>query len=196
MGGRKVGCTAFPRLAPCAASSHLTYPYTALLYPLRHQITAKSIKRKDAPTHPRSRRAHQLDRVALRDAKLSQRKVIRDKTVAAKVERILSLLLMLPDDWECIPDLPALHAFMNDSWLSRRDDELAALQAARRPGRPPSKNEVELREAIEAEKREYSENMEVPDLLNAVNVRVMRDWEGDPQALGLFRMVRISGTNR
>ncbi|PWN22930.1 hypothetical protein BCV69DRAFT_280539 [Microstroma glucosiphilum] len=160
------------------------------------KITAKSIKRRGAPTHPRSRRAKQLDRVALRDVKLAQRRVVRDRSVSSRVQRIINLTLLLPDDWECLPDLPALHAFMNESYLARHDDELKQLQEARRAGRPPSKHEVELKDLIEAERRDYNENMEIPDLLNATNVALLREWSGDSQSLGLFRLVRISGTNR
>lgn len=112
------------------------------------------------------------------------------------VDRLSSLLLLLPDDWECLPDLPSLHAFMEESFLTRRDDELAAAQRERRPGRPPSKREVELREAIEKDRRDYAENMEIPDLMNKTNVELMRQWKGDVQSLYLFRMARISGTNR
>ena len=160
------------------------------------KVTAKTIKRKDAPTHPRSRRAHQLQRVALRDAKLSERKTLRTKAVSMRVDRILSLVECLPDDLDCLEDLPALHQWMENTFLRRRDGDLAALQAERRPGRPPLKGEAELRESIEGEKREYSENMEIPDLLNATNVRLLRGWNGDSQAIGLFRLVRISGTNK
>lgn len=85
---------------------------------------------------------------------------------------------------------------MSESFLTRRDDELRDLQKARRPGRPPSKAEHELKESMAAEKREYMSNMEVPDLLNATNVRLMREWDGDAQALGLYRMVKISGTQK
>lgn len=112
------------------------------------------------------------------------------------VQRIINLTLLLPDDWECLPDLPALHAFMNESYLARHDDELKQLQDARRAGRPPTKHEVELKDLIEAERRDYNENMEIPDLLNATNVALLREWSGDSQSLGLFRLVRISGTNR
>lgn len=50
------------------------------------QITAKSIKRKDQATHPNSRRAKQLDRVALRDHKLASRKAERDRATGNKSE--------------------------------------------------------------------------------------------------------------
>lgn len=89
-----------------------------------------------------------------------------------------------------------MHNFMNDVFLSRRDAELNQVLAERRPGRAPSQQEHQLKQVIDDERREYTENMEIPDLLNAVNVRLLRQWKGDPQALHLYRMVRISGTHR
>ncbi|CAO1619161.1 unnamed protein product [Jaminaea pallidilutea] len=160
------------------------------------KITAKSIKRKDQATHPNSRRAKQLDRVALRDHKLASRKAERDRATGNKIDRLLSLVQLLPADVQCLPNLPAVHNFMNDAFLSRRDAELKEVLAERRPGRAPSQQEHQLKQVIDDEKREYTENMEIPDLLNAVNVRLLRQWKGDPQALYLYRMVRISGTNR
>lgn len=38
--------------------------------------------------------------------------------------------------------------------------------------------------------------MVVPDLCNETNVELLRNWEGDPQALPLFRFVRISSSER
>ncbi|CAO1627889.1 unnamed protein product [Parajaminaea phylloscopi] len=160
------------------------------------KLTARTIKRKDQPTHPNSRRARQLERVALRDVKLSQKKSARGKTVSSKTDRLSALILMIPDELDRLEDLDALHHFISDSFLARRDGELQDLQSERRPGRPPSKQEHDLKESIAAERREYMENMEIPDLLNPTNVRLLREWDGDAQALGLYRMVRISGTQR
>lgn len=38
--------------------------------------------------------------------------------------------------------------------------------------------------------------MDVPDLCNEVNVSLLREWEGDPQGIPLFRFVRISSSER
>ena len=50
-----------------------------------------------------------------------------------------------------------------------------------------------LRAQAEKEQQDYETGMEVPDLLSEVNVRLLREWEGDERQLGLFRMRRISG---
>jgi len=158
------------------------------------KISERSIKKKSGPTHPHSRRATQLARVALRKDKLNQAKAVRNRSSNAKVDRLSTLILMLPDDVDALPDLAAVHSFVSENFLTRHNEELEELRADRRPGRPPSKREIELKEIIAKEAQEYSEGFEIPDLTSKTNVKLLRDWQGDPQALPLFRMVRISGT--
>ncbi|EST07961.1 Translation machinery-associated protein 16 [Kalmanozyma brasiliensis GHG001] len=159
------------------------------------KISERSIKKKSGPTHPYSRRATQLARVAHRKDKLNQAKSVRSRSSNAKVDRLSTLILMLPDDIDALPDLAAVHAFVKDNFLTRHHDELEELRADRRPGRPPHKREVELKEVIAKELQEYNEGLEIPDFTNATNVKLLREWQGDPQALPLFRMVRISGND-
>ncbi|KAJ9477905.1 Translation machinery-associated protein 16 [Pseudozyma hubeiensis] len=159
------------------------------------KISERSIKKKSGPTHPHSRRATQLARVAHRKDKLNQAKAVRGRSSNAKVDRLTTLILMLPDDVDALPDLASVHAFVADTFLKRHDDELQELKSERRSGRPPPKREVELKETISKELQEYDEGFELPDLINATNVKLLREWQGDPQALPLFRMVRISAAN-
>ncbi|SPO23558.1 uncharacterized protein UTRI_02237 [Ustilago trichophora] len=156
------------------------------------KISERSIKKKSGPTHPHSRRATQLARVAHRKDKLNQAKSVRNRSSNAKVDRLSTLILMLPDDIDALPDLASVHSFVAENFLTRHEDELQELKSERRPGRPPHKRELELNEIIAKEQQEYSEGFEIPDLTSVTNVKLLRDWQGDPQALPLFRMVRIS----
>ncbi|KAL9936164.1 hypothetical protein V8E36_005006 [Tilletia maclaganii] len=157
------------------------------------KITAKSIRRKNEPMHPESRRAAQLTRAATRDAKLRSQRTSRKIHNTNKVDRISTFVLLLPDELDRLPSLSAMHEWVNDSWLPRHDDELANLKEARRPGRPPLKEEISLQHRIEAERSEYMAGLELPDLTSAANVRLLREWRGNPQGLNAFRFVRISG---
>ncbi|WFD37759.1 translation machinery-associated protein 16 [Malassezia japonica] len=138
--------------------------------------------------HPNSRHAFQRSRIALRQRRLNEAQGVRNRVRSAKVDRIMTFVLLLSDEKTHLPDLYALHDFINTFYLGRHDDELAALQAEQRPGRPKSKQLLELEERIEKEKREYREGMEVPDLCNDINVSILREWQGDPQAMHLFRI--------
>ncbi|KAN0060349.1 translation machinery-associated protein 16 [Thecaphora frezii] len=160
------------------------------------KISERSIKRKSAPTHPNSRRATQLARVAHRKQKLHSQKTERNKHVTAKVDRITTLVFLLPDTSAYLADLPSVHDFINTFYLPRHDDEIRQLEAERRHGRPPAKREVELKDLRDRERREYMDGIEIPDFMSETNVRLLREWQGDPQALPNFTMIRVSGTYR
>ncbi|EPQ31472.1 uncharacterized protein PFL1_00807 [Pseudozyma flocculosa PF-1] len=160
------------------------------------KISERSLKRKSGPTHPNSRRATQMARVAHRKTKLGSAKTERNKHLSAKVDRISTLVFLLPDTSEYLADLESVHDFLNTFFLPRHDDEINQLLAERRHGRPPSKREVELKDVRDRERREYLDGIEIPDFMSATNVRLLRDWQGDPQALPNFTMIRVSGTYR
>lgn len=159
-------------------------------------MTTRAIKKKSGPTHPNSRRALQLARIDHRTEKLRAAKSERRKASGSKVDSHITLLLLLPPDLDYIPDLAYLHSFLQNSYLDRHTEQLNELLAQRRPNRPPSLRLVELQSKIEKEKLEYENGLEIPDLMNEVNVRLMREWNGDSQALGMFRFVRLSGRDQ
>lgn len=115
---------------------------------------------------------------------------------AYAVDRILTFVLLLSEDKTHLPDLYSFHDFISTFYLGRHNDELEELKKEQRPGRPKSKRLIELEQLMEAEKREYYEGMDVPDLCNETNVDLLRKWEGDPQGIPLFRFVRISSSDR
>lgn len=157
------------------------------------KISERSLKKKSGPTHPYSRRATQLARISLRKDKLTHAKAVRGRSSSAKVDRLSTLILMLPDTLESLPDLASVHTFIQSAFLTRHDDEIKQIGSERRPGRPPPKRLQELKDLKEKEQQDYSDGIEVPDLTNKTNVGLLRDWEGDPHAMPTFRMVRISG---
>ncbi|WFD31289.1 translation machinery-associated protein 16 [Malassezia sp. CBS 17886] len=112
------------------------------------------------------------------------------------VDGILTFVLLLSEDKTHIPDLNSLHDFIRTFYLARHDDELAALKKDARPGRSRPKKLIELDDRIATEAREYREGMIMPDLMDETNVALLREWEGDPQAIPLFRFIRVSGTDR
>lgn len=116
--------------------------------------------------------------------------------VTLTVDRIMTFILLLPSDKTHLADMYSLHDFVRTFYLPRHNDELRDLESEQRPGRPPSRQLVQLRDRIATEEHEYKEGIEVPDLCNATNVELLRAWQGDPQALHCFRFVRISGTDR
>lgn len=118
------------------------------------------------------------------------------RSLTVLVDRIMTFILLLPPEKARLPDLYSLHDFIQTFFLSRHNDELERLQKEQRPGRPMNKHLGELKALIDNEMNEYREGMEVPDLCNETNVALLREWEGDPQALPTFRFVRVSGSDR
>lgn len=167
------------------------------------QHTSKTLMEKKS-VHPNSRHAFQRQRIALRERRLTDAKVVRNRQRSAKgkslaltiVDRIMTFILLLDDDKTHLPDLNAFHDFINTFYLTRHDAELEMLRAEQRPGRPKNKRLVELEDMLTRDTREYHEGMDVPDLCNETNVAILREWKGDPQGQHLFRFVRISSADR
>lgn len=160
------------------------------------KVTLRAIKKKNGPTHPNSRRALQLSRIDHRIEKLRAAKSDRRKISQSKVNIHLTLILLLPPDLTCIPDKAYLHSFLQSSFLDRHTEELKELIDQRRPDRPPPLRLVELQNTIQKEQLGYENGMEIPDLMDEVSVKLLRDWNGDTQALGLFTFVRVSGRDQ
>jgi translation machinery-associated protein 16 len=160
------------------------------------KITKKALTTKTGPTHPNSRRASQLQRIDLRTSRIHEAKRIRKKDGDAKVEKILSIVFLLPPDVSYVPDMAYLHSFLQSSYLDRHSEELHQLEAERRPGRPTPMALVQLQDRIKREKIEYENGIDIPDLMNEVNVRLLRAWQGDTNQLTLFRFARVSGKDQ
>lgn len=159
-------------------------------------MTMRAIKKKSGPTHPNSRRALQLSRIDLRTEKLRVAKSERKRIISTKVNQHLTLILLLPPELDYIPDKAYLHSFLQTSYLERHSNRLKELLEQRRPNRPPCQELLQLQNLIEKEKLEYQNGMDIPDLMSEINVRLLRSWSGDSQALGMFRFVRVSGRDQ
>ncbi|KAL8663831.1 MAG: hypothetical protein Q9202_003516 [Teloschistes flavicans] len=91
-------------------------------------------------------------------------------------------------------DMP-LTATLN-SYLSRNAGELAAIQSERRPGRPTSSREDMLKQAIDAEDKEYASGFWIPDTSDAATVDRLAAWNGEWASLNTLKFVRIAKDGR
>ncbi len=103
---------------------------------------------------------------------------------------------MLPDDIDALPDLASLHSFVADTFLTRHNDELQELKADRRPGRPPQKREIELKEIVAKELQEYNEGLELPDFYERDQRQAASRMARRSASTPSLCMVRISGKYR
>lgn len=79
-----------------------------------------------------------------------------------------------------------------ESFLERNAEELEAVKAARRPGRPAAGREDMLTRQEARERMEYDSGFWVPELSDVVNVKAFREWKGEWIGLNIIKFVRIA----
>ncbi len=77
------------------------------------------------------------------------------------------------------------------SYIDRDDEQLEEAQQQRRPGRPPSKLEEQIKQRKEAEEREFRGGFWVPDLRNEASRSKVEKWGGDWSGLNTLTFVRV-----
>jgi translation machinery-associated protein 16 len=76
-------------------------------------------------------------------------------------------------------------------YIARDTEELLALKAQRRLGRPSSSQEDQLRHRMEAEEKEFKSGFWIPDMREEKDTRKLRAWNGDWSSLNTLKFVRI-----
>ena len=73
---------------------------------------------------------------------------------------------------------------------------MVKLEDERRPGRPRSTREDLLKQRKAMDEREYDGGFWMPDITEAANLKILREWNGEWTQLGTLKYVRIakSGT--
>ncbi|KAL1408379.1 translation machinery-associated protein 16 [Vanrija albida] len=141
--------------------------------PNNRKSTMKKIGGKDG-IHPGSRKAGQITRVHLRNAKLASAAKGRKGLNQMKLFRPLFFLHSLSGPGAL--SLTSLRALISDVFLTRNDDRIAELTAERRPGRPKDKELLELEELRRREHAEWETGFEVPNLTDGATTRLMYSW--------------------
>jgi translation machinery-associated protein 16 len=79
-----------------------------------------------------------------------------------------------------------------EDYLGRHDEELAQIEAERRPGRPPSGRETGLKQRQANEQGEYVSGFWIPDLEDMENLQKLKDWDGKWSSLATLIFVRVT----
>ena len=77
------------------------------------------------------------------------------------------------------------------SMIARNDDEINEIESTRRPGRPPSTKETNLKQRRSIEQTEYAAGMWAPDLRGVDNIRLLQRWRGEWSGLGEIKFCRM-----
>jgi translation machinery-associated protein 16 len=80
-------------------------------------------------------------------------------------------------------------------YTTRHDEELSALQSARRPGRPATSREDTLRAKAADEASELVSGFWMPDLTHAATCQRLAEWDGKWNSLAGLKFVRVEAGN-
>lgn len=154
------------------------------------KFSLKTVKKRES-AHPRSRKAQQLQRAALRGEHLQQKKTrqLKEK-LYPMVDRLTWFQLRLDEglkkcDTEYIDSLV-------EEYLARFDDQLIKIKAGLRSGRPIPVKLDQLEALKSQERKEYEQaGVEIPDLTVTENVTMLRAWDGTYHSIKLIKLMRF-----
>ncbi|KAL1620419.1 translation machinery-associated protein 16 [Diplodia seriata] len=133
---------------------------------------------KSSALHEFSRDSRRLQAAGLRD----------EKILRAASERNKQNQPTPPETFDASSLQSAILAY-----LARTDDELAALKAARRPGRPPTAREQLLDQRVAVERKEFENSgFYCPDVRDAATVEKLRAWDGEWVGCNALKFVRVT----
>ncbi|KAF2738221.1 hypothetical protein EJ04DRAFT_541422 [Polyplosphaeria fusca] len=155
---------------------------------VQKHITKK--KGKNVVLHENSRDTRRLQSASARDDKLNRLAALREKQNKPYLLRI-KYFQTCAQEHESTFSTEESHA-MIEGYLQRENEELAALKADRRAGRPPSTRETLLKQNQESEKGEFASGFWIPDLEDEHNVGKLKDWSGQWSNLSTMNFVRIT----
>ncbi|KAF3940791.1 hypothetical protein ABW19_dt0210342 [Dactylella cylindrospora] len=139
-----------------------------------------------------SRDARRLRKGMMRQERLSKSASTRQKALQPKVTRFqhFQQLVTSKGDTSLFTVSEILKHI--EELLSKLDDDIQELAAARRSGRPRSSQEERLRFSLEREQDEFNSGYEIPDLFDKDNVEFFQGWKGDLGGLSHIKTVRIT----
>jgi translation machinery-associated protein 16 len=109
------------------------------------------------------------------------------------VNRVKFIQENLPEELSPLP-IETVLAFVTE-YVARNNDELEEMQVARKPyGKPPSAREVNMRQQMENELREFECGYWIPDLGDQQTLNFLRDWNGSWVGLNVLKYVRVTKT--
>ncbi|PWW74362.1 hypothetical protein C7212DRAFT_329114 [Tuber magnatum] len=136
------------------------------------------------------RHTNKLNRATQREAKLRRLEASRSKARDPELVRVGYFKVATKDTAEPL-GISQIRDLI-ERWVHRNDEELAGLQRARRPGRPPSTEGGLLKQRIVREMEEFRTGFYVPDLQDWANIEWLQRWDGSVGALAQIRFRRIA----
>ncbi|KXT09434.1 hypothetical protein AC579_2518 [Pseudocercospora musae] len=155
---------------------------------VRKHVTKKKGAKIHA-LHENSRDAIRLRRAAARDERVSSTSSTKEKQNRPWLDRVAFFQANLPETLH--PLEIADTQTLIEQFLARHDEEVAALKAERRPGRPASTRQTLLEQQIKTEHAEYESGFWVPNMQDEEALQKLDVWNGSWLALAPLRFVRV-----
>ncbi len=159
------------------------------------KTNAKDIK--GDTIHPRSRKAAQLHRVAMRQGRMMDQKTARVlNKVCPVLDRVAWFQFRLGPDCSTLSDFE-IHEIVQE-FLERLDDERAKLEAECRPGRPRPKrlDEIAMVQRMERAEYETGAGLAIPDMTSEELLARLRQWDGQRESIDRLSLVRLCKDGR
>ncbi|KIW61635.1 hypothetical protein PV05_01734 [Exophiala xenobiotica] len=154
-----------------------------------HKQISKKRGGKTNTLHENSRDAKRLRSAGAREEKLQRVMDAAVKSNQVYVDRVAWFKSALEGSVGALSE-EEMH-LLTQSYIDRDDEQLEEAQQQRRPGRPPSKLEEQIKQRKEAEEREFRGGFWVPDLRNEASRSKVEKWGGDWSGLNTLTFVRV-----
>ncbi|XP_022190228.2 translation machinery-associated protein 16 homolog [Nilaparvata lugens] len=162
-------------------------------------MAKKSVKKPELKvkqiSHPNSRKAQQLSKKTTKLIKRNKSKIQHQMKLNTIGEKMLFVQENV-DEIKSSVCTPEQIAEIIEKYLSRFDEELeqiALKHSIGKRGRQHASREDALNMIKSQEKLEYETcGIEIPDLLNATQVSMLKDWNGEIRFIQNFKLRRFS----
>ncbi|KAK4936537.1 translation machinery-associated protein 16 [Elasticomyces elasticus] len=154
-----------------------------------HKQISKKRNGKTNNLHENSRDAKRLRAAGAREEKLNKMMDAAVKQNQVYVIRVAWFKSALEGSVGAVSD-EELH-LLTQSFIDREDEQLAEAQQQRRPGRPPSKLEEQIKLRKDSEEREFRGGLWVPELRTQESRSKLERWNGEWDGLNTLEFVRV-----
>ena len=105
------------------------------------------------------------------------------------VKRVKFIQENLPEKLSPLPTETVLE-FVSE-YVGRSKDELEEMQAARQHRKSASAREINMRQQMENEVREFESGYWIPDLSSQENLEKLKNWNGEWVGMNVMKFVRV-----
>lgn len=147
-------------------------------------------KGKTPALHENSRDSKRLRRAAGRDDKLGKLSSAKARQSQPYLDRV-SFFQQVAQEHPDVFSLDEVHVIIQN-YIKRDQEEIDTLQSERRPGRPATTRQDLLTQIQDTDQKEYASGFWVPDMMDELNLKTLREFSGDWGAMNQLKYSRVA----